>query len=70
MKLNDGKVHKISYLEGELFIDSEKIASKGHDVVIEFLVADGAETVSNNPEFLSINAGEDVKAKDVGPGQR
>lgn len=75
MKLNDGKVHKILFSMGKLYLDGEQIAGEGiepqKDVVFEFQV--NVPPVEEKKEefspILEINVHDSIKSRSVGPGQ-
>lgn len=73
--------HKILFSKGILYFDGEPIAGKGiapdKDVLFEFAVKDEVihkkvetSVKEKDPSILEVNVVDEVRSKDVGPGQR
>lgn len=70
--------HKILFSRGKLYFDGTLIAGEGvtpeKDVLFEFavkgeIVRNQIEIPKKDPSILEINVVDEVKSKDVGPGQ-
>ena len=73
--------HKILFSKGRLYYDGAQIAGEGitpdKDVLFEFVVKDEiihkkVETLvkEKDPSILEVNVVDEVRSKDIGPGQR
>ena len=71
--------HKILFSRGKLYFDGTLIAGEGvtpeKDVLFEFavkgeIVRNQIEILEKDPSVLEINVVDEVKSKDIGPGQR
>ena len=63
MKLNDGKLHKMVFTGGKLYIDG---VACDREIAIWFQTY---EDENPDPSVLSISVHDNLKTKDVGPGQ-
>ena len=70
--------HKILFAKSRLYLDGVQIAGIGitpeKDVLFEFAVKEDIvhkkiETPVKDPAFLEINVVDNIKSKDIGPGQ-
>ena len=71
--------HKILFSRGKLYFDGTLIAGEGvtpeKDVLFEFavkgeIVRNQIEIPKKDPSILEINVVDEVRSKDIGPGQR
>jgi len=73
--LNDGKVHKIRFCKGKLYLDGIQIAGEGiaseKEVTFEFQTNTIPSIVSElkDNSVLEVNVHDTVTGKAVGPGQ-
>ena len=71
--------HKILFSKGRLYLNGVQIAGEGitpeKDVLFEFvvkgeIVRNQMEIPKKDPSILEVNVVDEVRSKDVGPGQK